>query len=222
MDRVLRKTNDLVFERRAVTCADSLDHSLIHRGKLNIVANDLRGFFGRIDLMTRHVVTARMGKGGELFSAPAAEFLFLPLRLLELHAGKIDGFRQDAGRSPGFEASDPEPELSGKRGRKRVGREIACPPSREITHSVMQFAVQERTGCNDDRPAWNPVSKLAFYAGDSAVFDQESGHFGLKDIEIRRLLKQQLHGALVDDFIALGTRRPDRRPLGPVQHAELD
>lgn len=86
----------------------------------------------------------------------------------------------------------------------------------------MQFPVEECSGCYDNGSTGNSVAETGFYGGNSAIFDQKSGDFRLKKVEVWRFLQIEFHSARVNCLVALGTRRPDRGAFGSVQQAELD
>ena len=60
------------------------------------------------------------------------------------------------------------------------------------------------------------------HLGYMAVFGADCHHFGLPQAQVLRSLQRVLHHLLVATAIRLGTQRPHRRPLAPVQKAVLD
>ena len=77
-------------------------------------------------------------------------------------------------------------------------------------------------GGDDDGSRGEHGFRLRDDAGDAAVLDEDVLDERLLEIEAGGLLEQALHLELVRLLVGLRARRPHRRPLAAIEHAELD
>ena len=90
------KTHDLIFDRRAVAWANPLDDPGIHGAAMQVLPNDLMGFFIGMRDETGHLTRVL------LYLAQVGKYRQWIITLLPLKYVEIDGPAIDARRSPGL------------------------------------------------------------------------------------------------------------------------
>src|SRR5690242_21763936 len=93
--QLVRKLDDLVFNRRAVARTDGLNLPRVHRRAMNVLANDAVCFFGRERDVAWHLLLR------DLLGAEAKRSGII-IAWLHGKARPIDGAAVEAGRSTGL------------------------------------------------------------------------------------------------------------------------
>ena len=141
---------------------------------------------------------------------------------LRIQTGKINAGAQQPRRSPRFQPTGMQMKLLPESRCQSNGRRITGTPAGKTPQAEVHLSRQKRSGRNHNALGFVQIAEFRLHTADCIPVQQKRSNLGLLDSEIRGKFQQPLHGALISDFIALGTRRPDRGSLGPVQHSELN
>ena len=202
----LCEPHHLVFDGRAVPGTDALDLAGIHRRAVQRAANDVMGFLRSVRYPATHLLGMIAG---------AAEIGIHRSRLvsgLALHDAEIHGLAVDPGWRSCLQASNRERHLAQPRGQQVRGW-VSSAPSLELLLANMDFAAQERTGGQNHGGGVDLEA-----SGRAATRHAIAAHQQVVDGR----LEQRKPGLALDGTpdksaiqapIALGTGRPDRRPL---------
>src|SRR5438477_5641866 len=145
----------------------------------------------------------------------------LDLAVLALQVRQIDGSPIDTRRRPGLEARNLQPELLELLGEMDRGR-LAGPAAGDLCLGPdVDASAQERARRHHDGTRPEATSFERFDALYFVALDPQPGNRSLHGAQRRMLLQQTPNGTPVQAAVALRPRRPDRRSLAPVQHAEL-
>ena len=101
----VRKLHDLVFNRRAVAWANSLDTSRIKRGAMKVFANDFVSGLIRGSEMTRNLILRKL-------SSVKGKWLWGIVALLLFEAFPTNALVEQARRGSGFKANESDPVLT--------------------------------------------------------------------------------------------------------------
>ena len=208
------KTDDLVFNGRAVTGADAMNLSRILGGAHNIFPDDFMGFFIGIRKPAVPLISVFpfTHKGKSMILRIAFfQFHFIHMKAPPVHTG---------GR-PRFETEDFQPVLF----------QIGGQPHRRAhtvgaagIHSVADddHAVQVRAGTEDDSLRSVFFIQFGSHAHALSVFHDDIHDLHLFQIQVVRIFHHIFHIAVISAFIRLGTEGIYRRSFPAVQHAHLD
>ena len=132
---------------------------------------------------------------------------------------------QPTGR-PGFEARQLKTS-SGEAAAHVLGGGVAGAPADGLRLPRMHDRLEEGASCQDDgagEVARVTASDHALdcEAASGLALQQQPFHQFLPQRQVLLLLDPALHGELVELLVRLGPRRMHGRPLGRVEHAELD
>ena len=211
---LVREAQNLRFNGRAVTGADTFDNAVGHRGAFHIVPQDFMGFFvgiGQItgNLLAGHFITHK----GEV-----AAFLVTGLNF---HLAVIEGARIYAGRRTRLKAHQLNADFF-----ERIGELHRRPLSgRAALVGVLadnDTALEICTRSHNDSLGRVDFTGFGLYARNFAVFDQQFVDKELFNIQIFRLFAGFLHRELIELFIGLCAQGMDSRAFARVEHAELN
>ncbi len=146
-------------------------------------------------------------------------------RLL-LEAREVDAVPEQSRRRARLQAPEVEAERAKRPGQSRARRFAASPPAHLLGTHVHERV--EKRSRRDDECA--RAQLIAILRADGAQLpapvrvsiDEERIGFGFDDVEMFLRLENVAHPARVGVLVGLSARRPDRRSLAAVEHAELD
>ena len=146
----------------------------------------------------------------------------LNLALLPLERRHAHGPAINARRRPGLEPAGLEPRLE-QLFREVCGGGLARPPAGEHRRGAdVNPAPQEGAGGNDHAARTKTSSLERLDPAHDTALEEQSRDGALDGEERGMSLQQRPHRPPVEPAIALRARRPDRWPLAPVEHAELE
>ena len=209
------KAHHLVLDGGAVAGADALDAAGIERRPVQVGADDGVGALVGVGEPAGYHGPAIALWRGEVAEMQAR------VPVLALGAVKVDAAAVDAGRGAGLEAGhgkalvpEPVPQFA--------GGGVAQGAGAGLVFADQNLAVQIGPAAHDDgrRSIHRPVGAAA--AADGAVFREDVRHLAQPHVETVLILQLPQHQPLVQGLVDLGSQRADRRPLGAVEHADLD
>ena len=136
-------------------------------------------------------------------------------------AGPVDRAAVQPRRRTGLEAAETQAQRH-EPIRQPQRRRLADPSGRDLALAHVDQAAQEGAGGDDDRARLDSLAAGRHDAGDAAVLDDQVAHRPLDHLEVGRGADRRLHGGPVELAVGLGAGALHRRPLRPVQQAELD
>ena len=215
MAGLIGKAMNLVFDRRAVTRAHALDHPGVHRGAVEVVANNL--------------VRTLVGVGN-----PAGQLLrMLPgiakerkhrhrvIRVLGLHHRKIDGLTVQAGRGAGFQTPLRQFEFTQAGGQRNRWR-VAHATTRVVIQPDMDQTIQERAGSQHHGIGMEAHTQLGDGARNAVAFHNQVITGLRKNREVRLVFQTTANRLLVKHTVGLSTCGAHRRTFRRIENAELD
>ncbi|MCY1527140.1 hypothetical protein D9M68_621970 [compost metagenome] len=213
---LVREAVNLVFNRRAIPRAHAFYHAAVHRRTVQAAADDVvRTGIGVGDparqLLRMHPDIAQIGKHGDGIQIA---------RLLLQHA-VVDGTAINTRRRAGLQAPLRKLELFQALAQGDCGR-IPCPAARVILQAHVDQAVQEGTGGEHHGLGPELQANLGNGTHDTVALYHQILDGLLEQPEVWLVLQAATDGFTVQHAIGLGTGRAHRRPLGPIQDAELN
>ena len=212
------EADDFVFDRRAVARAAGFDLAGVHRGAMEVRADQFVHGLVRVGHVTGHlfdverVVQIREGLGDFIAG-------------LEVELAVVDRAGAEARGRAGFEAGDAEAEAFEGGGDARRGA-FAAAPAGGLDFAGVHDGGEEGAGGDDDGAAAVGDVAADFHADDARalgrVFRQNVFDGFLAEVEVRLDLDEAFDFALVGPFVGLGAGRVHRRAFADVEHAELD
>ena len=211
------EAHHLVLDRRAVARSGATDAAGEHRRAVEPGGQHLMGCpVGEGDVTT-HLrqpwKAAPVGAVGERRRARVA-------RLLAGNA-EVDAGAPQPWRGAGLEPAALDAEAL-KRLRQPGRGALAEPAPRGAVQPREQHAVQEGAGCDHQCAAADLAVPVGRYGGDPGIAHRHPGRHRLHHGQAMLLRHHALRRGRVGVAIRLAARRPDRRPLGAVQQAELN
>ncbi len=207
--------HDLVLDRGTVSRSPAADRSTIE---------------GRLSQMPRDQFTqASIGPGEvawELTRVGRPLQRGKPVRVwvavLAMEAGKIRRTAVDPRRGPRLEARYCKSNIH-KRLRDFKRCRISRPAGRHaMVEPKMDLPAEKRSRRQHNRPRLESPAIPGNQADDRPAPHHEFGDRALRKSEPRLTLEQRAHRASIQTAVTLRPRRPDRRPLRPIEHPELD
>ena len=159
---------------------------------------------------------------GPLHPFVEREAALVLVAVLTLHLGPIDRAPVYSRWRPGLEARHCKSKRSNVL--RNLDRRLITRPARRnrgIGPNVNPTP-QERARRDDYSPRREPPPVGRLHPADLVPAHDEAGNHPLSQLEIAEALEQLPHGAAVQRAVALRARRPHRRPLGAVEHPELE
>src|SRR5438270_4415428 len=138
-----------------------------------------------------------------------------------LHPAEVNRLLVDPRGGAGFEAAELKSEGS-ERIREGVGRRFAEAAAAGLLLARMHERTKERAGGDDDRLRLDTGAVLQHDAADGVAVDYERAHGALENRKVRLGVQDLPHSARVEVAVALRSWPLDGRPLGTVEHLELD
>ncbi len=140
---------------------------------------------------------------------------------LQLQAGPVDGAAIEAGRGPGLQPPEREPD-AGERRRQTQRRRLADAAGRNLPLADMDQPAKkcprrQHQSAGAYLAAIGEPDTHSFSTGLDQIVD-----LGLDHAEIRRLRDRPLHRRRVERPVGLRARSAHGGTLAPVEHAELD
>ncbi len=208
------KTHNFVLDRRAVARPHAADLARIH-GRTNEIGPDDR--VGRLGCGGDAALDLRIGDA----IGQERERHRRVVAGLHLQARPVDGTLVEAGGSAGLEAAEAQIQRQ-KALREAICRWLAVTPGGGLLLAAMDQPAQEGAGGQHHGTGPDFPSVGRHDAGSSAVFNDQVLNGPLDHLEVGRGADRCLHGRPVELAVGLGARAVHRRPLGPVEQAELD
>ena len=206
---------DLVFDRRAVTRADTFDHARVHRRAIQVADDDL--------------VSARVGVGH-----PAADLARMHgLVAEEGHhrgrgvAGLLGHHREihraaiDTRRGAGLQAADTQRQLAQAFGQGDRGR-IAGTAAGVVLQADVDKSAEEGAGGQYHVVGHEAQAHLCDHTLDLVLLDDQVVRRLLEYPQVRLVFQNLADRSLVQEAVGLGTGGTHGRALAAVEHAELD
>ncbi len=109
-----------------------------------------------------------------------------------------------------------------QRFRQALGGKFTGAAGFVVLQADVNDAVEEGAGGDDDVAGIDLPAQHGFHRHRPAVFNHQAGCHILANIEMLLALARQSHAGRILNAICLRARRPHRRPLAFVQHAELN
>ena len=212
---LLREAHDLVLDRGAVARPRRVDPPPVDGRLREVVAQDRvrRGRRAREPAGELRALDVR----GRVEREPAR----VRVARLLLKRRVVDRAAVDARRRPRLEAARLEAERDERLGQPLGGR-LARAAGRERGAPDPDAPVHERAGREDRGGAAVPDAKVGRHAAEAAVgVEDDARRHALADVEARLLFQDAPHPRRVLDLVRLAAERPDRGPLGGVEHALL-
>ena len=140
---------------------------------------------------------------------------------LHLERRPVDGAAVEPRRGSGLEPAERKARPL-ERARQAERRRLADAAGRRLALADMDEAAQEGAGREHDGPCPEFAAVRELEARDAVAANQHIVGLGLDHREIRGVADRLLHGGGVELAVGLRARPAHRRPLAPVEHAELD
>ena len=211
----VRELQDLVLDRGAVSRAPPGDGPAIHGRPLQVLGHHRLHLRPGADQPAGQVIDV----SGPL---PVREAAGVGVAILPLQAIEMDCPPVHARRCPGLEAIHLEAEFE-QLLRERDHRGVAGSSGRDSRlEPDPNRAPQKGPRSQNHRVGLEHAPVSAFHARRPPRSHDQPVYRPLVEIESRLFLEQPAHLARVEPAIALGPRRPHRRPLRPIQHAEVE
>ena len=140
---------------------------------------------------------------------------------LHLHRAPVDGGAVEARRRAGLEPPQREAERLERR-RQPERRRLPGPAGRPVPLAEMDQPAQEGAGGDDHRPCPQLTPVRQPDPGEPAVGLLQGIGLTLDHRQIRGRADRRLHRGRIKLAVGLGAWSAHRRPLAPVEHAELD
>src|SRR5438552_15424149 len=209
------KLDDLVLDRRAVARSAPADRAAVQCGFLQVSPNDLLHYLA--------------GPGDPAWQLPRPlnplverEAVIIRVSVFALDLRPIDAAPVDPRRGPGLEARCCKSKCINML-RDIDRRLIASAPRRDLRiRAEMDPPAQEGPGRDDDGARAERPPVAGDDSCDARALEDQSRHHALRQLDVRKRLEQGPHGAAVQRPVALRAWGPDSRPLGAVEHPELD
>ena len=212
MSFFVSKTNYLIFNRRAVSWAGSLDHTGIQWRAVQVCADDIvsrlicvgkpAGF-----LFDLHVFRI-CGKGKWHYS-------LIPKLLL--HFAVINGISCNSRRCSGFKTEHFNSQFF-----QRIGQIIGCLQTvwtciiADITINTTCFQIG--SGTQNNRLTMVNSSGISLYTSDSAILYKKLCYLTLTDSQVLLILQSLSHLVTVCLLVSLCAKGVNSRALGAIQH----
>ena len=144
---------------------------------------------------------------------------------LRLHAGEVHRITMHTRRRAGLEPAQFESELT-QRDREPFRRRLSDPSACRLPISAVHEPAQKRTRRDHHRSAgeFAPIGQSNARYPLTARSGLDGNHVDhpLHKFEIRGRFEPAPDLGCIEMTIGLRARRPDRRPLAPIQHAKLN